>query len=1653
MFKEGVMNEDISFGSIVKERRNALGLTQTELARRVGCAAVTVRKIEYDALRPSVQIAEHLAVALNIPQKEQLAFVRLARAEREPTPIPTPPPVPEEIGQKDLSGRAVHGFQLAERIGTGGYGAVYRATQAGIDREVAIKIILPKYADRPEFIRRFEAEAQLVARLEHPHIVPLYDYWREPGVAYLVMRFLRGGSLETLLKDGPLTTEVLLHLLEQICAALHTAHRVGVIHRDIKPANVLLDEDGNAYLADFGVAKDLTISKTADLTQDDVVIGSPAYISPEQILVEPVKPQTDIYSLGVMLYELLTGRKPFPGPTPVAYIQQHLNEPLPLLSQQNSDSATAQDVPSALDVVIGRATAKNPNDRYADIPTFIDDFRQAIVLSMNIPLSVAQAQRLAIEHCNGADLENPYKGLRAFGEADAADFFGRDTLIQALLGRLAEAGDLSRFLAVIGPSGSGKSSVVRAGLIPALRQGGLPDSDKWFIVEMMPGSHPLEELEAALLRIAVNPPESLLAQLQKDERGLLRAVRRILPPDNTIELVLVIDQFEEIFTLCDDETGRIHLLDSLVTAVLDPRSRLRVVITLRADFTDRPLQYVDFGELVRQRTEFVLPLTPDELEDVILKPAERVGLTVEPGLAETIITDLGDQPGTLPLLQYTLTELFERRVGRVLTLGTYQASGGVRGALAARADDLYTELDEAGRKAARQLFLRLITPGEFTGDGLTAPDTRRRVLRSELVSIQPPSNSPHRGENASTSPPVEGIEGGQLLDQVIDLYGRHRLLTFDRDPVTRGPTVEVAHEALIREWERLRQWLDEDREFLLWQQRLRAALHQWQASEQDEGALLRGAPLAEAENWHNQRWADLNKVEREFIQTSLALQERRESEREQERIARERLRRRITQGLAVGLVIAIVLLVLAGWQWQRAAQERQVALDAQATAAAERDQAQNSVSRQLAVQDLAHLEGQLDLALLLSVEAVQTADTADAQSALLTGLETSPQLTTFLRDHTDPVKSVAFSSDGQILASGSNDGTIILWDVATGQPLGPPLTGHTDTVRSVAFSPDGQTLASSSFDNTIILWNVATLFDTGGASGQPLDLAQDHLTGHTDAVWNVAFSPDGQTLASGSADDSIILWDVATGQPLGPPLIGHDSSVTSVAFNPDGQTLASSSMDKSLILWDVATGQPLGSPLVGHTDAVRSVAFSPDGQTLASGGDHIIVLWDVATGQPLGSPLTAHTEPVWNVAFSPDGQILASSSVDGSVILWDVATRRSLGPPLTGHRDAVWSVAFSPDGQTLASGSSDNTIILWKLDPPHPLGTRLTGHTDTVWSLDFSPDGKTLASGSADNTIILWDMADAGALTTPRPLGPPLTNHTSPVWNVAFSPDGKILASGGNQTIILWDTATYQPLSPPLISHRGDVRGLDFSPDGQTLASGSTDKTIILWDVANAGALATHRPSGQPLTGHTSPIGGAHFNSDGKTLASISFDGTIFLWDVTTGHPLGPPLSGARTNYDSIAFSPDGKTLAYAGNPSGAIFLWDMTRNQPLNSPITDHSEVVNSLDFSPDGKILASGNGFGTVILSDIVSGQPLGLPLTGHTLAIVSVAFSPNGKTVASGSEDKTIMLWDVNPESWQARACRRTNRNFTQAEWQQFFGDQPYRATCPELPVPEE
>jgi WD40 repeat protein/serine/threonine protein kinase/DNA-binding XRE family transcriptional regulator len=1626
------MDSTTSFGYWLRRRRKALDLTQAELAQRVGCVVTTIKKIEADERRPSKQLAERLADCLAIPPVERAPFLQAARAElavdRLATPLPplAPPPAPEPRAQPPLKG-----YDLREQIGAGGFGTVYRAVQPAVGRDVAVKIILPEYANHPEFIRRFEAEAQLVARLEHPHIVPLYDYWRERDGAYLVMRYMRGGSLETVLRSGPWALDRATRLLDQVGAALALAHRQGVVHRDLKPANVLLDEDGNVYLADFGIAKDLRLAQEVAETQPGTVVGSPAYLSPEQIKDEPVTPRSDIYSLGVLLYELLTGQQPFGDLPPAERLHQQLHALLPPLQARQSD------LPEALNAVIQRATAKAPDERYSDVVSMVVDWHQATTndqrpttkdeptIGVDPSSLVLRPSSQVLTLTDLAVVANPYKGLRAFGEADAADFFGRETFTQQLLTRLGEEHELARFLAIVGPSGSGKSSVVRAGLIPALRSGGLPGSEHWFVVGLLPGTHPLEELEAALLRVAVNPPPSLLEQLQADERGLLRAVKRVLPGDATTELVLVIDQFEEVFTLVSDEAARAQVLNSLVTAVLDERSRVRIVITLRADFTDRPLQYVDFGELMRERTAFVLPLSPDELERAIVRPAARVGVSLEPELVAAIVREVGDQPGTLPLLQYALTELFERREGHTPTLTAYRASGGVLGALTRRAEELYSGLDAVGQEVARQLFLRLITLGEG------AEDTRRRVRMAELATNdQRPTTKEDSGPGRSSFV----VRRSSELDRVIDLYGRYRLLTFDRDPITREPTVEVAHEALIREWGRLRAWLDESRDDLRLHRRLMAAATEWVSAGRDTSFLATGARLAQFEalaasgdpraaaHPGSGRGLVLNEDEQAYLDASLAerdAQRAREAAQQAREAALERRSRRRLRGLVAVLAVATaVALALTGFAFR----QRNIAQTERTLA----------FSRELAGAANLNLDVDPERSILLALQAVTLTDASgqppllEPQDALHRAVQTSRvQLT--LRGHTRDLVGLTFSRDGTRLATIGEDRTVRIWETATGKelltlPISLTMTGA--AYRILSFSPDGTKLAAGGS-------HLAKVWDA--VSGQEL-LA---LSGHTDEVLAVAFSPDGTRIATASADGVAKIWDATAGREL-LTLTGSiqavnpgASKVSTLAFSPDGTRIATASNDNTIKVWDVISGQMLLA--LPHTDVVSNIAFSPDGKRLATGTFNTTwILWDAATGQSLLT-IFGHASLVTGIGFDPTGKLLATASEDGTAKIWDTVTGREL-LALSGHTSGITGVAFSPDGRLLATASRDRTAKLWDVSPQ---GGRewfnLVAHTDGVWGLAYSSDARSarIATGSRDKTVKIWNAKTGDELFT-------LPGFTFLVQRIAFSPDGtRLLVNRGTENefdATVWDLATRTELLT--LHHDALVFGVAYSPDGKYIATGSADGVAKIWEAKTGNLLHV-------LSGHTALIQWIAFSPDAKRLATASEDGTAKVWDVATGKTL-LTLSLHTGVVWGVAFSPDGSLLATVSN-DGTAKIWEAATGHELFT-LTGHTGPVFSVAFSPDGQRLATASVDRTVKIWDVSAG-PGAQPLTlyGHTAAVLGVAFSPDGTRLVTTSRDRTARVYALRIEDLVAIAKTRVTRSLTAEECQKYLHAQQ----CPPPP----
>jgi WD40 repeat protein/serine/threonine protein kinase len=1436
----------------------------------------------------------------------------------------------------ELDGKTIRGYELQKQLGQGGFGAVYQAYQPLLKRDVAIKVILPKYANEPDFIHRFETEAELIARLEHPFIVPLYDFWRDPTGAYLVMRLVRGGSLTGILKARKLTPQEIANILDQIAAALHVAHRENVIHRDIKPDNILVDEDMNAYLSDFGIAKSTDVPESEQEDEDNSLTGSLHYIPPEQIQGAAVTPQTDVYALGMVLYEMLSGEHPFEGDSLSQVIMKHLSEPMPNIGDVIPEYED-------YDFVIQRATAKSPLDRYETTLEMAKDFRS--YLSGD---NFGMFNEFDLYIPEDIDIPNPYLGLQAFQESDSANFYGRTDLINQLLSRLNNSSDGNRFLAVIGPSGSGKSSVVKAGLIPALRNGGLSSSTNWFITETTPHSNPFSELSDALLSVAVNPVNELESKLRA-ENGIHDMLQQLLPDDDS-ELVLIIDQFEELFTLVEDEKERALYLDNLVKSFTASDSRIRVIITIRADYYDKPLQYRTFGEIFRNRMETVLPLSHEELRESIVQPAESVGVYFDPGLVDVIISDVDQQPGMLPLLQYALTELFENRVGFSLQLDSYQNIGGVTGALARRANDLFESQDESGKEAIRELFMRLVNIGE-------TDLTRRRIRRSEL-------------------------QDHDIVDHVISIYGKSRLLTFDRDPQTREGTIEVAHEAIIRNWDNVRNWIEANREILQIQRRLTASATEWQQADTDPAFLATGVRLVQFESLLDSQ-AVLNNLERDYIKVSV---DHREEARRIEEARKEhelqlqrrsaRLLRYIVAIMIVGLVITVGLSIFALGE-QRNAEQQAIIADRRA-----------ETSRSLALAANAEQwdERNQGLALALAIEANNIVDPPAYARDVLDRLAYQPGIEHVLEGHRERVFFTDFSPDGTMAVSTSGDTSARVWWVSTGEERY-WLREHKDAVWSAVFTPDSRYMATGSADTTIYIWDLTT--------GEPVH----HLTGHTDRVRDLAISPDGKILASAGQDGDARLWSMETGELLH-VLKGHTEEVFTVDFHPSGNMVATGSFDDTIRIWDVETGETIYE-LTDHTDDLRDVTFSPDGSVLASAAaDSTAKLWDTKSGQLLHT-LIGHSDKSWVMVaeFTPDGHKLATGSSDATARLWDVNTGELLNI-FVGHADRVERLTFSPAGDQLLTSSWDATARLWSMQTGETIHS-FEGHMDTIRSIAFSPDGEFFITGSLDHTARIWDVRSPDQLGT-------YVGHDDAILSLDYHAGQNLLATSSvDRTIRIWDATSGMQLARFSGEDENDtwIRSVYFNNDGTLLLSSSEDKTAAIWDIETG-------VKTKIFTGHTGWLIDSAWSSDNTKIATastdnLSIDFTARIWDVESGETLHI-LEGHQKGVTSVVFSPDDSRVL-TGSEDDTAILWDANTGEPIYQFI-GHEDDVLSVAFSPDGKLIATASADATIKLWDAQTGELLDTIL-GHTGDVRAVVFSDDGTRLLTGSEDFTVRLWDVN------------------------------------------
>ncbi|MDX1414140.1 MAG: hypothetical protein R3293_08110, partial [Candidatus Promineifilaceae bacterium] len=1000
----------------------------------------------------------------------------------------------------------------------------------------------------------------------------------------------------------------------------------------------------------------------------------------------------------------------------------------------------------------------------------------------------------------------------------------------------------------------------------------------------------------------------------------------------------------------------------------------------------------------------------------IQEPARQLGVDMEESVLTAMVADVHGQPGALPLLQYALTELFDERQDHMMTFQAYQALGGVSGALALRAEELYKGLNAADQEAARQLFLRLVTLGEGT------EDTRRRVLLTELGAIQ-------------TSEVSETSE----VTNVLDAFGRFRLLTFDHDPVTREPTVEVAHEALLREWPRLREWLSQSRDDVRLQRLLAAAATEWALAGKDAGYLLRGSRLDLFENWAEESDLALTAEERNFLEASIIARREREAEEEARRQqeletaqklaatekaraeeqaqAAGRLRQRalfLTGALVIAAILAIAAIFFASQSNvnamtaaaeadQRAtaqvvaeeeAQSRATAqalaeanesealaqqataeaeadfrATAEAQAAADRDaalQAQSeaelqtalTTSRELALASSTNLDQDPELSILLALQALEVQHTNQAETALHEAVRTSRLRSVFF-PHDNGTKEAVFSPDGRRLATAGKDGLAKVLDVESGQELA-VFTGHQE---DWVFDPD---------DNY---------------------------------VETIEFVPDGSRVASMGENGMLRIWDAESGEEL--LAINADFDVDffegggfagGIAFTPDSARMARGFGDGSARVWDTTTGEEIITvkghgvePTIEDNYGVSNVEFSPDGSRLVTTGmdaEPKAIVWDINTGEQL-TTLDRNASSISHARFSPDGALIATTETSSTSHIWDAAT----GELLQSFEHGRDGIRFTPDGAALATAGTDGSVRIWDIASGEEIIT-LAGHPGGISSIDISPDGTQAVTVDGNGNIRISDLGLA---------------HESFTYDVGYlfltkviySPDVTRLATLGGRdgTAHIWDASNGQKLLT-LEGHQEWVGDIIYSSDGSLLATASDDGTARLWDAETGESL-------QIFAGHDDWVNMVALNPDDTLLATAGQDRKVIIWDIASGeivHTLEP----FEDSIWSIRFSPDGSRLATGINHlDPRVRIWDVDSGQEILA-LTGHEHWVNDVVFTPDGSRILTTSGDGTARIWDADSGEEL-LFMTAPS-EMRSGDISPDGQLIVTGEVGGHIKLWDA-------------------------------------------
>ena len=1416
---------------------------------------------------------------------------------------------------------SVSGYELRDRIAEDDYGTLYRAYQHSIGREVTVRLFREELVSDPRFVRRFEAESQRVAQLVHPHLVPVLDYWREPERAVIVMRSVSSRTLAGLLGTRP-DSERAKSLLARVGAGIETAHGAGVFHGALTPSSVVLDDGDIPIVTDLGLEH---------ITGGLVRARTGRYAAPEMIERDP-SAVADVYSLAAIARDLLAG----------------------------SDTDGDVESDEVLAEALGRALDPDPTKRTSSVRAFLEDL-------LSGGGAAGGSRRVSVT------VRNPYKGLSAFSEADAGVFFGRAKLADELVRSVAS----SSLTLVVGPSGAGKSSVVRAGLIPALRKGAVPGSEEWMIVDMVPGSAPFEELTAALARISNRPTASTVERIRSGEISFVEACDAIT---GSQPVLLVVDQFEELYTVADQEDALAFVRMIRGVAERGGPSTVKVAVTLRADFYDRPLQDPEFGGLVGPHTVTVPALGFDGIVEIIRRPAVAVGVEIDDDLVLALAEDAVRQPGALPLVEHMLAELFDERTGNRLTLSQYRSAGGLTGSIGRRAENVYHELDADARRAAHDIFVRLVTVGDES-----AEDTRRRVRRSDLDRC---------GHERSS------------IDAVLDAFGRLRLITFDRDAATRGPTVEVAHEAILREWPRLVEWIDACRDDLLVRRRIEAASRDWNHAGRDPSYLLGGARLEQAETW-----LSANDLPAGEVAVDLVRESRRHEDAVQEH--RSHLRRRIMASLIVGLVVVSSLGVSATFQ-----------------ARAARRQALENQMAELATEALVAMNEDPDLAILLALEAYdRSVQLGETPPDVMSALHRTVQGSRLERVIPDGRWAMAVSPAGDRIVTDAREDSHVLrsYDLDSGAVAERRLD---EPIGGMVFAPDGSEIVVSYYD-----WEAQVDRPDSGPALTVIDARTLETVrevgggGETDTL---SFSGDGRFLI-GSGWDGQRVWDTSAGWSEW----GIARPDPSGSFVPGSSVMASATRDGTVEFLDlttyggdprpesaIETGIDLGGPgvVAVHPDGDRVAIANPVGQR--------VEIWSRSTGDLLWFegrfPL-----PIM-VSFTPDGSRLVIGGDEPNVHIVDLDTHERLELP--GHGPQVAQLWASDT--RVAARTGDGNIKVWSIGPVGVAGDEV---------LDFG-EGNVFMMRLGDHMtsgVVLTSDRDAAAVMIDDSSREPIETarfwYTTWFWPLLSEDGGLVAGMGADDRVgVVMDVATgdeilrLRPCEVPkgIDSTAGFVsvwaqcpQGVQIDPSlppRTGLVDINTDEVVLDLGPREWIGLAMFGASGTPA-------------EDLVTL--VDQTNQVEVWRVSDGQLLGSWSQDGRPRMFSPFFSHDGRHLIVS-HQNGDLAVFDVASIQE-GTPVPDahryttraHSGVLRFLDASV-GVAATSGP---EVRIWDIDSGDLIA-DLGERFRSAVTV--TDDGSAVYVGEGNGVMRRVPLSPAGLADLAMARINRSFTDEECRRFL-----------------